>query len=157
MVGSIVDNAATFTKTYTYVPPTSSAELIDGTQYDLDFNARNFITIGLDVTDDFNITVQMTSSRYVKLTPEFLKHMFSLMSYIFSNILGARYKKIIFLDTEKYKLSTMRYRDENVLVIESNMTKGCRVLLNRLDLLTLQNLETSIFETIESKKNILYL
>jgi hypothetical protein len=88
----------------------------------LDFNAQNVITIGLDVTDEFNITVQiMTSLRYVKLTLEFLKHMFSLMGYIFSNILDTKYKKIIFLDTEKYKLSTMRYRDENVLVIESNI------------------------------------
>jgi hypothetical protein len=71
------------------------------------------------------------------------------MGYIFSNILDARYKKIIFLDTEKYKFLTMRYRDENILVIESNMTNWCRVLLDLMDLLILQNLETSIFETIE--------
>jgi hypothetical protein len=80
--------------------------------------------------------------------------MFLLMGYIFSNILDARYKRVIFLDNEKYKFSTIRYRDENVLVIESNMTNGFRVLQNRIDLLTLQNLQTSIFETIESKKKI---
>jgi hypothetical protein len=138
MAGSIVNNVTTYTKTYTYVPPTLPAELIDRTQYVLDFNARNFITIGLQMSNDFNIIVKiMTSSWYVKLTPEFLKHMFSLMGYIFSNIFDERHKKIIFLDTEKYKLSTMRYCDEYVLVIESYMMKGCQILLIQMDLLTL--------------------
>jgi len=45
----------------------------------------------------------------------------------------------------------MRYCNENVLVVESKNREGCRVLLNRSDLIQLKYLESSIFETIVRK------
>ncbi|XP_050064615.1 uncharacterized protein LOC126553506 [Aphis gossypii] len=44
------------------------------------------------------------------------------------------------------------YSGENVLVIENKNRDGCRVLLNRGDLLRLQYLECSIFESIVRKE-----
>ncbi|CAH1730966.1 unnamed protein product [Aphis gossypii] len=46
----------------------------------------------------------------------------------------------------------MTYSGENVLVIEIKNRDGCRVLLNRSDLLRLQYLECSIFESIVRKE-----
>jgi len=45
----------------------------------------------------------------------------------------------------------MNYRGENVLVLNSRVYEGHRVLLNRVDLSTLQNLERVIFESILRK------
>ena len=139
-------------KLFKYIAPPTPRRLIDESVFILDFNTRKFITTGLDPADNFNTIIQIvTPSRYVKLTPEFLKKVFSLMGYVFSIILDPDFKRIIFLDTEYYKLSTMKYREDNMLVIESKIEKECRILLNRTDLLPLQNIEYSIFETIERK------
>jgi len=46
----------------------------------------------------------------------------------------------------------MTYCGENVLVIEAKNRDGCRVLLNRVDLIRLQYLECSIFESIVRKE-----
>ncbi|KAL4112123.1 hypothetical protein QTP88_015971 [Uroleucon formosanum] len=59
-----------------------------------------------------------------------------------------KYKRTIFLDTETEKISSMVYGGENVLVVESKNQEGCRVLLNRSDLIRLQYLEGTIFEII---------
>jgi len=48
----------------------------------------------------------------------------------------------------------MVYGGENVLVIESKTEDGCRILLNRADLIRLQYLECCIFETITRKSTI---
>ncbi|XP_050066092.1 uncharacterized protein LOC126555177 [Aphis gossypii] len=48
----------------------------------------------------------------------------------------------------------MVYQGENMLIIESKIQDGCRILLNRNDLLKLQDLEWSIFEIIERKTKI---
>jgi len=47
----------------------------------------------------------------------------------------------------------MVYRGENMLVFESKVDEGCRVLLSREDLLTLQDLEWVIFE-LTTRKSI---
>ncbi|XP_025206265.1 uncharacterized protein LOC112602413 [Melanaphis sacchari] len=65
-----------------------------------------------------------------------------------------KYKRTLFLETELYKISSMVYARENMLVIESKTHEGCRVLLNRKDLIQLQYLEWCIFETITQKSNI---
>lgn len=49
----------------------------------------------------------------------------------------------------------MVYQGENVLVIESMKKEGCCVLLDRKNLLKLQYLEESIFETVTQKTNII--
>ena len=49
----------------------------------------------------------------------------------------------------------MAYHGQNILVIESKFKDGCRVLLNGEDLLTLQNIEWSIFEAVVRKFNII--
>jgi len=45
----------------------------------------------------------------------------------------------------------MVYAGENVLVIESKNQEGCRVLLNRADVMQLQKLEYCIFDSIAQK------
>ncbi|KAL4107160.1 hypothetical protein QTP88_017545 [Uroleucon formosanum] len=62
-----------------------------------------------------------------------------------------KYKRILFLETELYKLSSMMYSGENVLVIESKTHEGCRILWNRVDLIQFQYLEWCIFETVVRK------
>jgi len=49
----------------------------------------------------------------------------------------------------------MVYRGQNTLVMESKIQDGCRVLLDRKDLIKLQYLEWSIFETTERKTNFI--
>ncbi|KAL4098320.1 hypothetical protein QTP88_022954 [Uroleucon formosanum] len=46
----------------------------------------------------------------------------------------------------------MVYGGENVLVIETKTQEGCRVLLNRADIIRLQYLESRIFESIVRKE-----
>ncbi|KAF0702327.1 Uncharacterized protein FWK35_00035439, partial [Aphis craccivora] len=48
----------------------------------------------------------------------------------------------------------MIYRREHVLVVESKETSGYRISLNRRDLMTIQDLEWIIFETVSRKTNI---
>lgn len=48
----------------------------------------------------------------------------------------------------------MVYQSENTLVLESKIQDGCRVLLNRSDLLQLQDLESAIYDIIERKSAI---
>ncbi|XP_025196641.1 uncharacterized protein LOC112595592 isoform X1 [Melanaphis sacchari] len=159
MAGSITDNAAIYKKTFTYVPPTPPSELIDSTNYTLNFVKRKFIHIGIDPTDMFRVAVHIiTPSRYVKISTEFLKRIFSLMGNILSFILEqpAKYKRTIFLETENFKLFSMMYSGENSLVIESKIHDGCRILLNRMELIRLHYLEWCIFETIVRKSTIMH-
>ncbi|KAL4084266.1 hypothetical protein QTP88_028091 [Uroleucon formosanum] len=145
-------------KTFTYVPPTPPAELIESTSYTLEFAARKFVHIGIDPTEKFQVVVHLlTSLRHVKITPDFLRRIFSLMGNILSFVLEQpeKYKRTLFLETEFYKLSSMMYSGENVLVIESKTHEGCRILLNWADLIHLQYLEWCIFETITLKSTII--
>jgi len=154
MAGSIADNVALYKKTFTYIPATPPSELLDSTNYTLSFVKRKFIHIGIDPSDMFRVAVHIiTPSRYVNITPEFLKQIFSLMGNILSFILEepGKYKRTVFLDTENFKLSSMMYSAENTLVIESKIQDGCRILLNRMELIRLQYLEWCIFETIVRK------
>jgi hypothetical protein len=62
-----------------------------------------------------------------------------------------KYKRTTFLETDILKLTSMEYAGENVLVIESKNQEGCRVLLNRADVMELQKLEHCIFDSITQK------
>jgi len=144
-------------KNFTYVPPTPPADLIDCSNFTLDFTGRKFLNVGLDPTDEFNTVVQIiTPSRYINMPADFLRRIFSLMGNILSFILDQpqKYKRNLFLETEIILLSSMVYSGENVLVIESKTQAGCRVLLNRTDLMKLQYLEWCIFETVTRKSTI---
>jgi hypothetical protein len=156
MAGSIEDNKALYKKhTFTYVPPKPPTELIESTSYTLDFAARKFVHIGIDPSEKLQVVVHLlTSSRHVHITTDFLKKIFSYMGHILSFILDTpqKYKRVIFYEDEKMKLSSMMYSGENVLVIEAKNRDGCRVLLNRADLIRLQYLECSIFESIVRKE-----
>ncbi|KAF0696172.1 Uncharacterized protein FWK35_00037222 [Aphis craccivora] len=102
------------------------AKLIDCRNFYLDFSSRKLLNIGLDPTDKFNTVIHIiTPSRFVNISADFLK----------------------------LTISSILNQGENVLVIESKIQDGCRIriLLNRSDLLKLQDLEWSIFETIERK------
>ena len=155
MAGSIADNAEIYKKKmYTYVPPSPPAGLIDSTSYTLDFTTRKFVLVGIEPTDNFQTVIHiLTSSRHVKLTTDFLKRIFSLMGNVLSFIqeIPKSYKRTVFLETEFFKLSSMVYVGANVLVIESKTEDGCRVLLNRSDLIQLQNFEWSISASIGEK------
>jgi hypothetical protein len=142
---------------YKYVAPAPPTELIDSTTFVIDFVERKFIHIGLDPTEQFNITVHIiTPSRHVSFPHEFLNKIYSLMGNILSFTLETpdKTKNIIFFNDKTIKLSNMVYRAQNVLVIESLINDGCRILLNYKDLMTLQSMEWYIYETIVRKSNI---
>ncbi|KAL4100721.1 hypothetical protein QTP88_020755 [Uroleucon formosanum] len=128
MAGSIPDNLAVCKKknTFTYVPPTPPAELIEASNFTINFESLVLLII--------------TPSRYIRITPDLLKRIFDLIGHILSFILDQpqRYSRVIFLETYLLKLSSMVH-------------EGCRVLLNRTDLIQLKHLESSIFEAIVRK------
>jgi len=135
-------------------PPPPPNDLIDATNFVIDFAARKSIYIGLDPSDVFNISVQIiTSSRYVSITSDFLQRIYSLMGYILSIISDSPVKcrERLFLKDEINTLSKTTYRGENMLVIESHLRQGCRVLLSRQNLLRLQDMQWAIDESIARK------
>ncbi|XP_050059740.1 uncharacterized protein LOC126551028 [Aphis gossypii] len=158
MAGSIADNSALYKKKLEdlyFVPPTPPAELIESTSYTLDFSSRKFVHIGFDPSEKLQVVVHLlTSSRYVHITTDFMKKIFGFMGHILSFISDTpqKYKRVIFYEDKKIKLSSMTYSGENVLVIETKNRDGCRVLLNRGDLLRLQYLECSIFDSVVRKE-----
>jgi len=78
------------------------------------------------------------------------------MGNILSYILDSPQKmKTVFLNTDEVILTNMIYRGENMLVIESKTQDGCRVLLSGKDLMAIQYLEWSIYETIVRKTKII--
>ncbi|KAE9542456.1 hypothetical protein AGLY_003317, partial [Aphis glycines] len=101
--GSIVNNAALYKKkTFIYIPLTPPAELIDSTNYTLNFDGRKFVNIGLDPANEFNTTVHIiTPSRYVNVSPEFFRRIFALMANLLAFILEhpQKYKRTLFLET----------------------------------------------------------
>ncbi|XP_060876550.1 uncharacterized protein LOC132949590 [Metopolophium dirhodum] len=145
-------------KPFKYTPPSPPANLIDCSNLTIDFAARKFLNIGLDPTDEFNTRIHIiTASRYVNIPVDFLNRIFRLMGNILSFILDQpeKYKRKLFLETDSISLSSMVYQSENTLVIESKIQDGCRVLLNRTDLLLLQDLESTISEIIDRKSIII--
>ncbi|XP_050065859.1 uncharacterized protein LOC126554902 [Aphis gossypii] len=142
---------------YKYVAPSSPSELIDCSNFTIDFENRKFLNIGFDPKDKFNIVLRIiTPARYVNISPDFLKRIYSFMGNILSHILdpAVKYKKFTFLECESVLITSMVYKGEHVLVVESKETSGCRILLNRRDLMTIQDLEWMIFETVSRKINI---
>lgn len=79
------------------------------------------------------------------------------MGNIFSFILDQpqKYKRKLFLETEIVSLPSMVYQGKTMLVNESKTQAGCRVLLNRADLIKLQYLEWCIVETVVRKSTII--
>jgi len=157
MAGPIENMENIYKKTYKYTPPSPPANLIDCSNLTIDFTARKFLNIGLDPTDEFKAAVHIiTASRYVNIPIDFLERIFRLMGNILSYVLDRphEHKRILFLETESITMSSMIYKSENTLVLESKTQDGCRVLLNRTDLLVLQDLECAIFEIIKRKSEI---
>jgi hypothetical protein len=163
MVGSMESN--TFKKQmYKYVAPTPPSELLDSSTFVMDFTNRKFVHVGLDSQDNFNVVIHIvTPSRFINISPQFLKRIYSIMGDIFSFILDPpqNYRDTIFLDDELVTVSKTVYQGENYIVLNSRVQEGCRVLLNRTDLFALQNLERVIFESAERKTtfvrpNVLY-
>jgi len=131
MVASITDNMVIYKKTFTHNSPTPPSELIDSTNYTLNFMKRKFIHIGIDPTDMFRVAVHIiTPSRYVNISTEFLQRIFLLIGNILSFLLEqpGKYKRNIFLETDRFQLSSMMYSGENTLVIESMIPERCRIL-----------------------------
>lgn len=131
--------------------------LIDCSNFVIDFSGRKSINIGLDVSDVFNVTVQIiTPSRHVCITCVFLHRIISLLPYILSNITGPPINKRerLFLKDEANTLYKTTYRGECMLAVESHVQQGCRVLLSGRDLLRIHELQWAISESISRKSNI---
>ncbi|KAE9523191.1 hypothetical protein AGLY_016424 [Aphis glycines] len=136
----------------------SPPDLIDTANFTIDFAGRKSIIIGLDPSNDFNISVQIiTPSRFVCLSTDFLRRIYSLMGNILSIICEppVKSRERLFLKDETITLSKTSYRGENMLVVESYLQQGCRVLLSRQNLLKLQDMQWIINETIALKSNII--
>jgi len=151
MAGSLEVNAAIH-KNYKYISPPST--LIDCSNFILNLTERKFIHIGFDPSDNFNVTIHMiTPARHIVIAPEFLKRVFSFIGNILSFIKDRphKFKKILFLENNSISITNTAYRGRNMLAFNSKIRKGYRVLLSRTDLLTLQDLERSIYESINTK------
>lgn len=142
---------------FKYVAPTPPNQLIDSSVFILDFAERKFIHVGIDPVNQFNVMVHIiTPSRYISINTDFLRRIFSIMGNILSFILDSpQTMKTVFLNTDEVILTNMIYRGENMLVIESKIQDGCRVLLNRKDLMTIQYIEWSLYETVVRKTKII--
>jgi len=158
MAGPIENMASIYKKTFKYTPLSPPANLIDCSNLIINFTARKFINIGIDPTDEFKTVIHIiTSSRYVNIPIDFLQSIFRLMGKILTFILDRleKYKRNLFLKTDSISMSSMVYQSEITLVLESKTHDGCRVLLNRTDLLVLQDLEYTIFEIINRKSIVI--
>lgn len=136
----------------------SLAELIDTTDFVIDFIGRKSISIGLDPSKDFNVSIRIiTPSRFVCITIDFLRRLYSLMGHILSIITDPPVKSLekLLLRDETITLSKISYRGNNMLVIESHRQQGRRVLLSRRNLLKLQDRQFIINEVIARKSNII--
>lgn len=155
MAGSLQSNAAIYKKSkYMYVPPKTPIELIDTSMFVIDFVSRKFLNIGLDPSDNFKLKIRIiTPSRHISISHCFLKRIYSFMGNILSMILDTpdENKNLLLFSDEENKLSKIIYRGENNLVIESKFEDGCRVLLNRADLIALQYMEWVVFEACVGK------
>jgi hypothetical protein len=153
MAGSIEANAAVYNKQVNnkFCVPTPH-ELMDSTTFTIDFADRKFVTIGLDATTNaFDVTVRIsTSTRYVSISVDFLRQIFSMMGHILSIITNppVKSRESLFLKDKTITRSKM-YRGDNMLAIES--VTGGRAMLNRENLLALQDLAACINETIVQK------
>lgn len=153
-----IDVHAPALKKYKYVAPTPPITLIDNTCFTIDFADRKFIHIGLDPSSDFNVVIHViTASRHICITYEVLKRIFTTMGHILSVILDTptKARSTIFLKDDSTLITKMVYRGENNLVMESKNHAGCRVLLNRENLLVLQDLESCILQTVTYKSTII--
>ena len=152
MAGSIEANLAIYNKQINkYCPPTLP-ELMDSSVFTLDFADRKSVTIGLDVVNGFEVTVRiMTSTRCVSISVDFLRRIFAMLTNILSIITNppVKSRERLFFKDDTISLTKMSYRGNNMLAIESSL--GDRVMLNRQNLLTLQDTESCINETIVRK------
>ena len=155
MVDPLEDNAVVYKQlTNRIAPQVAPTELIDGTSFTLDFADRKCITVGMDPMNMFKITIRITTaSRYVNIPVDMLRRIFSMIGNILSiiNNQPVKTRERLFLKDENITLSKMSYRGDSMLVIESHRFDGCRVLLSRDNLLTLQDLEPCINESIYQK------
>jgi hypothetical protein len=143
---------------YEYITPSPLNNLIDSSAFTIDFTNRKFLQVGLDPENNFNVSIHIiTPSRHIAVSHDFLKMLFASMGDILSFILDRPviYKRKVFLDTEESIVSTMVYRNEPVLVVESKTKHGHRILLNQNDLITIQSLEWTIYESSVRKSEII--
>lgn len=131
-------------------------ELIDSTNFVIDFAGRKSINIDLDPSSIFNVAVQIiTPSCHVCITSVFLHRYLSLLPYTLSNITGPAVKnrERHFLKDEANTLSKTTYRGESMLVIEVHLQQECRVLLSGRDLLRIHEIQWTVSESVSRKSN----
>ncbi|VVC42805.1 Hypothetical protein CINCED_3A003850 [Cinara cedri] len=133
-------------KKFIYIAPSPPVELIDSTSFTIDFAGRKFLYVGLDPVQHHAIIILIiTLARHILITTEFLQSIYHMIGDLLSYLLDApTYKRKIFLCTDTTTLSSMVFKDENVLILESKTQDGCRIILNHRNLMRLINLEQSI-------------
>lgn len=132
-------------------------QLIDCSSFVIDSAGRKSINIGLDASDVFNVCVQIiTPLRHVCISSVSLHRIFSLLPYILPNITNppVKSRERLFLKDENNTLSRATYRGESMLVVESCLQQGCRVLLSERDLLRIHEMQWAVNESISRKSNV---
>ncbi|KAF0710988.1 Uncharacterized protein FWK35_00024581 [Aphis craccivora] len=108
-------------------------DLINSTNFVIDFAGRKSINIGLDASNVFNVTVQIiTPSRHVCITTAI----------------------DFFLKDENNTLFRTTYRGERMVAVESHLQQGYRVLLSGSGLLRIHEMQWAIGESISRKSNV---
>lgn len=133
------------------------SRLINPTLFIINFAERKFLNIGLDPANNFNVTIHIiTPLRHLVISPETLERIFSLMGDILSVLLDSRLKTKppVFLVDDTMKLSKITCRGENKLAFQS-ISGGNKVLLSREDVIALQHMEWSTFESVLLKTNVI--
>jgi hypothetical protein len=100
--------AAYIKQTFKYIAPTPPSELLDSSVFVIDFTNRKFVHIGFDSRDNFNIAIRIiTPSRFIDISPQILKRIYSHIGEILSFILDPpqKYSKSIFLEDETVTIS----------------------------------------------------
>lgn len=73
---------STAIKKLTYILPIPPAELIDSSNYTLNFAGRKFLNAGLDPTDEYTVVPTITPPSCVNIAPDFLQRIFALIGNI---------------------------------------------------------------------------
>jgi len=82
-------------RVYKCIAPAPQAKLIDCTKYTIDFVNLKFLQVGIDPRQEFNVCVRIiTPSRFVNISLDFLKRIYSLMGHIHSITYTGYYSKI---------------------------------------------------------------
>lgn len=141
---------------YAYIPGEAPRNLLDTSNFTLDFNFRKFVHIGIDHTQSFEVSVNISSlHRFVNMSCEFLERFYSVMEDILGVMLNTENTRdVLFLQNDYIRIYKSMCGKDAVLVIESKLNFTHRVLFSRNDIVKLQYLKGAVFECINQKLTV---